>query len=62
MALALTRRVGEEIILKDECNEPIIVKVVSILDNKVRLSFKAPRNVEIWRRELLDQKEKGEKK
>lgn len=54
--LALTRRVGEEIVVGDEF---IVIKVVEIHGDKVRLSFNAARGVDINRRELFNAKKQA---
>ena len=48
--LALTRRIGERIIIGDD----IVVTVVDIKGDNVRLSIDAPRNVKIYRAELYE--------
>ncbi|MCC7193759.1 MAG: carbon storage regulator [Phycisphaeraceae bacterium] len=54
--LALTRRVGEEIVIGDPRNPLGVIRVVDIHGDKVRLSFDFPRDTQINRRELADQK------
>ena len=56
--LALTRRVGEEIVIGDPCNPLGVIRIVDIHGDKVRLAFDFPRETEINRRELADQKAK----
>lgn len=56
--LALTRRVGEEIVIGDPRKPLGIIRVVDIHGDKVRLSFDFPREMQINRRELADQKAK----
>jgi len=56
--LALTRRVGEEIVIGDPSNPLGVIRVVDIHGDKVRLAFDFPRDTEINRRELADQKAK----
>lgn len=57
--LALTRRVGEEIVIGDP-NAPLgLIRVVDIHGDKVRLAFDFPRDTPINRRELADQKKKN---
>lgn len=56
--LALTRRVGEEIVIGDPSNPLGVIRVVDIHGDKVRLAFDFPRETEINRRELADQKAK----
>ncbi|MBB6430241.1 carbon storage regulator [Algisphaera agarilytica] len=54
--LALTRRIGEEVVLGDP-NAPLgRIRVVDIHGDKVRLAFDFPREVEINRKELADEK------
>jgi carbon storage regulator len=59
--LALTRRVGEEIVIGDPKNPQGVIRVVEIQGDKVRLAFDFPRETAINRRELADQKARGEK-
>jgi len=56
--LALTRRVGEEIVIGDPRNPLGVIRIVDIHGDKVRLSFDFPRDVQVNRRELADQKAK----
>lgn len=56
--LALTRRVGEEIVIGDPRKPLGVIRVVDIHGDKVRLSFDFPRDTQINRRELADQKAK----
>lgn len=58
--LALTRRIGEEIVIGDPANPLGVIRIVAVHGDKVRLSFDFPRDVKINRRELADQKAKGE--
>ena len=54
--LALTRRIGEEVVIGDP-NQPLgVIRVVEIHGDKVRLSFDFPRETPINRRELAEQK------
>ena len=56
--LALTRRIGEEIVIGDP-NQPLgVIRIVDIQGDKVRLSFDFPREISINRRELAEQKAK----
>lgn len=48
--LVLSRKRGEKIIL----GGTIVVTVVEVVGNKVRLGFDAPKDIEIIRKELLD--------
>ena len=56
--LALTRRVGEEIVIGDPRKPLGVIRVVDIRGDKVRLSFDFPRDTDINRREVADQKAK----
>ncbi len=57
--LALTRRVGEEIVIGDP-NQPLgVIRVVEIHGDKVRLAFDFPREIDVNRKELADEKRKG---
>ena len=59
--LALTRRIGEEIVIGDP-NKPMgVIRVVEIHGDKVRLSFDFPREIMINRRELAEQKARQDK-
>ena len=54
--LALTRRIGEEVVIGDP-NKPMgVIRIVEIHGDKVRLSFDFPRDILINRRELAEQK------
>ena len=57
--LALTRRVGEEVILGDPKNPLGSIRVVEVSGDKVRLAFDFPKTVQINRKELADEKLKG---
>ena len=54
--LALTRRIGEEIVIGDPAEPLGVIRVVEIHGDKVRLSFDFPRKVKINRRELAEEK------
>lgn len=54
--LALTRRIGEEVVIGDPSDPMGVIRVVEIHGDKVRLSFDFPREVMINRRELAEQK------
>ena len=56
--LALTRRVGEEIVLGDPRQPLGVIRIVDIQGDKVRLSFDFPREMLINRKELAEQKAK----
>lgn len=59
--LALTRRVGEEVVIGDPANPLGVVRVVEIHGDKVRLAFDFPRQTPINRRELADEKLRTQK-
>ena len=59
--LALTRRVGEEIVIGDPENPTGIIRVVDIHGDKARLSFDFPKEVQINRKELAEAKAKSRK-
>jgi carbon storage regulator len=48
--LILSRKQGERIVIGDN----IIITVVSMDYGRVRLGIEAPREVEVWREEMLD--------
>lgn len=54
--LALTRRVGEEVVIGDPRSPLGVIRVVDIHGDKVRLSFDFPRDTPINRSELAEQK------
>ena len=47
--LVLSRRIGERIVIDDQ----IVVTVVEIKGDKVRLGIEAPKEIPIWREELV---------
>lgn len=49
--LALSRRKGESIIINDD----IELVVISISKEQVKLGIKAPKNIPIYRKEILEQ-------
>ncbi|QQE10584.1 carbon storage regulator [Planctomycetota bacterium] len=57
--LALTRRIGEEVVIGDPKSPLGVIRVVDIHGDKVRLAFDFPRETQINRRELADQKAAG---
>jgi carbon storage regulator CsrA len=57
--LALTRRIGEEVVIGDPAKPIGVIRVVAVHGDKVRLSFDFPRDVKINRKELADLKAKG---
>lgn len=59
--LALTRRVGEEIVIGDPANPLGKIRVVDIHGDKVRLAFDFPKETEINRSELAEQKAQAKK-
>jgi len=54
--LALSRRVGEEVVIGDPAKPDGVIRIVAIHGDKVRLSFDFPRSTAINRRELAEQK------
>ncbi len=56
--LVLSRNIGEAVKIGDE----IEVVVHSIRGNQVKLSFTAPRNIEILREELVNQADRRKRK
>ncbi len=60
MALVLSRRKEEEIVIWDEAiSLHVVVKVAEFRGEKVRLAFTAPRNIMIHRRETYDAIQRG---
>jgi carbon storage regulator len=55
--LVLSRKQGERIIIGDD----IIITVVSLDYGRVRLGVEAPREIEVWREEMLDRLKSEEK-
>lgn len=58
--LALSRRVGEKVVIGDPANPLGEIQVVAVQGDKVRLAFDFPREVEINRSELADRKRLSE--
>jgi carbon storage regulator len=48
--LVLSRKQGERIVIGDN----IVITVVSMEYGRVRLGIEAPREIEVWREEMLD--------
>jgi carbon storage regulator len=48
--LVLSRKQGERIVIGDN----IVITVVSLEYGRVRLGIEAPRDIEVWREEMLD--------
>lgn len=48
--LALTRKVGERIVIGDN----IVVTVISIKGDSIRLAIEAPKEIKIYRGEIFD--------
>ena len=48
--LALTRKVGERIVIGDN----IVVTLISIKGDNIRLAIEAPRDIKIYRGEIFD--------
>ena len=57
--LALTRRVGEEVVIGDPARPTGVIRVVEVQGDKVRLAFDFPKDIAINRRELAEAKAKG---
>jgi carbon storage regulator len=55
--LVLSRKQGERIVIGDN----IVITVVSLEYGKVRLGIEAPREIEVWREEMLDRPKSEEK-
>lgn len=53
--LVLSRLVGEKLVLQTAHGE-VTVTVVDVRGDKVRLGFEAPKDVSIWRSELLPER------
>lgn len=53
--LLLTRKIGDSILIGDS----IQIQVVKIKGNQVRLGIEAPKDVKIFREEILDNIKKG---
>lgn len=56
--LALSRQVGEKIVLSMDGKDICRLSVVDVKGDKVRLSFDAPKEVSIFREELLKKDDK----
>ncbi len=54
--LALSRRIGEKVVIGDPDNPLGIIQVVAIQGDKVRLGFDFPREAMVNRSELADRK------
>ncbi|MEM7682506.1 MAG: carbon storage regulator [Planctomycetota bacterium] len=54
--LALTRRIGEEVVIGDPRQPLGLIRVVDIHGDKVRLAFDFPREMQVNRKELAEQK------
>jgi len=52
MALVLSRKEGEEIVLVDQ---GITIRIDDIKGNRVQVAIEAPKNVRVMRREIMDQ-------
>lgn len=49
--LALTRRIGEQIVISDN----VVITVADIKGDIVRLAFKAPKEIRIYRSEIYNE-------
>ncbi len=58
--LALSRRVGEKVLIGDPANPLGEIQVVAVQGDRVRLAFDFPQHVAINRSELADRKRGGE--
>lgn len=52
--LVISRRVGEETIIRHPAGYEIVVRVTSIKGDKVRLGIEAPRDIQVHRREVAE--------
>lgn len=52
MALVLSRKAGEEIVLVDQ---GITIRIDDIKGNRVQVAIEAPKDVRVMRREIIDQ-------
>lgn len=50
MALILTRRIGEVVVIGDD----ITVRVLGVSGNHVRLGFKVPKHIPVHRQEIAE--------
>ena len=55
--LVLTRRVGEEVVIRLPGGEVLRVKVALVEGCKVRLGFTAPQEVKIYRKEVDEERD-----
>lgn len=55
MALVITRRIGERLMIGDD----IIVEVLGVKGNQVRLGIAAPKHIEVDREEIRHRKIQG---
>lgn len=51
--LVLSRKIGERIVIDDQ----IVVTVIEIRGGQIRLGIEAPKEIPVWREEVLTQKE-----
>lgn len=54
MALILSRKEQESVVIFTGTDEQIEITITKIDSNQVMLSFDGPENVDIWRSELLE--------
>ena len=59
--LVITRREGEEVVIGDPENPIGVVRIASIKGDRVRIAFDFPRDVEVNRREVAEQKRNKDK-
>ena len=53
--LVITRREGEEVVIGDPHNPIGVVRIASIMGDRVRIAFDFPRQIDVHRREVADQ-------
>jgi len=54
--LVVTRQEGEEVVIGDPKNPIGVVRIASIRGDRVRIAFDFPRDIQVNRREVADQK------
>lgn len=52
--LVLSRKEGEQIVIGDDPKTQAVVTLIEIRGNQVRLGIKAPRDIPVNRREIMD--------
>jgi carbon storage regulator len=56
--LVLRRTTDETIVIRTKGGERVEVTVVQVQGDKVRLGITAERSVEVWRKEIFDERER----